>query len=78
MQAFLLDKDPRAAARVPDLLLDAAFSLRNSPRKGRPLRAGVRELIVPFGKGAYILRYSISEKNNLLLVARIWHSKEQR
>ena len=78
LQTFLLGKDAQAAARIPDLLFDAAVSLRNAPRKGRPVRASVRELIVPFGKGAYILRYSINEKENSLLIARIWHSRERR
>lgn len=78
LQAFLLGKDAQAAARVPDLIYDAAASLRHTPKKGRPVRANVRELIVPFGKGAYILRYSIKEKDNSLLIARIWHSRERR
>lgn len=78
LQAFLIEKDTQAAARVPDLIYDAAASLRDTPRKGRPVRASVRELIVPFGKGAYILRYSINEKADSLLIARIWHSRERR
>lgn len=78
LQAFLLDKDASAAARVPDLLYEAATSLRTAPRKGRPVRANIRELIVPFGKGAYVLRYIINDKENALLIVRIWHSRERR
>lgn len=77
LQSFLRDKDAKAAARVHDLLYDAAASLQDFPRKGRALGA-FRELIVPFGKGAYVLRYRIDEKNLAVFIARVWHSRERR
>jgi plasmid stabilization system protein ParE len=33
---------------------------------------------VPFGKGAYILRYRVEEAKDAIFVVRIWHSRERR
>ncbi len=78
LQDFLLDKNVKAALRVHDLLFDAAASLSNAPRKGRLLRKDVRELIVRFGKGAYILRYRLDRTANAVVILRVWHSRERR
>lgn len=78
LQDFLSAENTKAAARMHDLLLDAATSLRDAPRKGRPLRKGIRELIVRFGKGAYILRYRLDEASNTVFILRAWHSRERR
>ena len=75
---FLSPKNPAAADRVVDLLFESAKSLKDVPHKGRPLRHDFRELIVPFGRGAYVLRYRVEETNNTVLIIRIWHSREQR
>jgi hypothetical protein len=37
---------------------------------------GRRELFVPFGVGAYVLRYRLTGEN--LVVIRVWHSRESR
>lgn len=75
---FLSPKNPGAADRVADLLFESARSLKDAPHKGRPLQSGFRELIVPFGEGAYVLRYRVDEENDAVLIVRIWHSREQR
>lgn len=75
---FLFAKNPDAAGRVVDLLFESAGSLKAAPRKGRPVQSGFRELIVPFGKGAYVLRYRIDEAAAAVLIVRIWHSRERR
>jgi len=75
---FLSTKNADAADRVVDLLFESARSLKDASHKGRPLRSGFRELIVPFGKGAYVLRYRIDEAAGAILIVRIWHSRERR
>jgi plasmid stabilization system protein ParE len=42
---------------------------------GRP---EYRQLYVPFGKSAYVLRYRIDVDSNTLVVVRIWHGRENR
>lgn len=78
LHAFLSPKNPEAANRAVDLIYEGALSLRDGTGKGRPLRGGFRELIVPFGKGAYILRYRINEALDAVVVVRVWHSREKR
>jgi len=59
LQAFLRDKNPTAAQRVVTLLGSTMQSLDAFPHRGLPAGApGVRELIVPFGQSAYVLRYA--------------------
>ena len=76
---FLVEKDIEAAARCAGAVLDGAKLLEVSPRIGRPMPddTGRRELFIPFGAGAYILRY-ILESPDKVVVIRAWHSGEQR
>jgi plasmid stabilization system protein ParE len=37
---------------------------------------GRRELFIPFGAGAYVLRYRIDR--DTVIVIRVWHSREAR
>lgn len=78
LHAFLQPKNSDAARRAVQLIFDSALSLRGAPNKGRPLRAQFRELIVPFGKGAYVIRYRVYEDAQIIRVVRIWHSRERR
>jgi plasmid stabilization system protein ParE len=47
------------------------------PEIGRPMGdgSGRRELIVPFGAGAYVLRYML-DRDATPVVIRVWHSLE--
>ncbi|WP_081374181.1 type II toxin-antitoxin system RelE/ParE family toxin [Rhizobium leguminosarum] len=40
--------------------------------------AAYRQLFVPFGKNAYVLRYRIHEETDTLVVVRVWHGRENR
>jgi plasmid stabilization system protein ParE len=49
------------------------------PERGRPAeKAGYRELVAPFGRGAYVIRYRIDYGRDTVVIARIWHGREQR
>lgn len=79
LRAFLADKNPDAAQRAAASLIQAIQSLDMFPDRGRPTRtAGVRELIVPFGNSAYVLRYAYLADVDEVIVLRIWHGREQR
>jgi plasmid stabilization system protein ParE len=75
---FLLAKNPRAAERAVRAIQLGAEKLRQLPRSGRPMddESGRRELFVPFGVGAYVLRYMLHEAS--VVVLRVWHSREDR
>jgi plasmid stabilization system protein ParE len=78
LHQFLAPKDPAAANRMVDAVLEAMLTLKSAPEKGRRLSTGLRELIVPFGKGAYIVRYVVRKDEQRILITRIWHSRERR
>ena len=75
---FLLDRDPAAAGRAARAIRAGADRLLDSPEIGRPLADGTgrRELVIPFGAGAYVLRYRIHD--DTVVVIRVWHGREDR
>ncbi len=79
LHSFLKGKSPEAASRAAQTILKAAILLQSTPHIGRPMpdETGRRELFVPFGAGAYVLRY-IQEDKNTVVVIRVWHSREDR
>uniref|UniRef100_UPI00402B47DB type II toxin-antitoxin system RelE/ParE family toxin n=1 Tax=Methylomonas sp. PHL2-19 TaxID=3438878 RepID=UPI00402B47DB len=78
LRAFLQEKNPKAAARAGQTLRDGARYLAGFPEVGRPMNDGSerRELFLPFGAGAYVLRYRID--GEIIVIIRVWHSKEMR
>jgi plasmid stabilization system protein ParE len=79
LHAFLYDKDEKAAARAAATILKGAKLLKASPRLGRPMpdETGRRELFVPFGAGAFVLRYRLQDDKTIVVI-RVWHSRESR
>ena len=78
LDEFLRSKN-EASANSVSLLLDAAVArLERFPKLGKPLgdHAPFRELTVPFGGGAYVVRYRSSGSD--VVVVRVWHSRERR
>ncbi|MCY1646825.1 type II toxin-antitoxin system RelE/ParE family toxin [Caulobacter sp. SL161] len=73
---WLFERDARAAARLGPLLESAIDSLTEAPSRGRPVGPTTREISIPFGQSAYVMRYRLSGSN--VYVTRIWHSLEQR
>jgi plasmid stabilization system protein ParE len=79
LRVFLAEHNPHASTRAASAIIDAAESLLDFPRRGAPcLVHGARELLVPFGSGAYLMRYAILEESDELIILRIWHSRETR
>lgn len=76
--AFLAKTDPGAVAKAGVRLKQAFLSLSKYPLAGYPLGdlPRFRELIWPFGKGHYVIRYRL-EKDAVNIV-HLWHSREDR
>jgi len=67
---------PRNAAAA---IGNAIRSLDLFPERGRQSGAGdTRELVVPFGRSAYIVRYAILTEAKEIVILRVWHGREQR
>lgn len=53
------------------------MSLRDLSERARPAAVvGLRELLVPFGRGAYVIQYQVDP--DTVVVLRIFHSLEDR
>lgn len=79
LRKFLEVKDPGAARRIVHLLLAAIESLQRFPDRGRSLPGGMlRELVVPFGDFAYVIRYAHLPERDRVVIVRVWHGRESR
>jgi plasmid stabilization system protein ParE len=79
LRAFLLERHPQASQRAVAAIIRAIDSLHVFPERGRPAPvAGMRELIVPFGRSAYVVRFAFDAARDELVVLRIWHGREER
>jgi len=74
---FLRDMSPDAARKASATILDGADRLQDHPKIGKPLDDERREWFIPFGVGAYVLRYRMDSDGNPVVV-RVWHSREHR
>jgi plasmid stabilization system protein ParE len=76
---FVVDKSPAVAQRVVTILSDAIQSLEYLPERGRPSgQGGSRELVVPFGKTAFVVRYVYFAQAEEIVIVRIWDGRELR
>ncbi len=77
---FLYLENPMAAKKVRPVIDKGARLLMDSPKAGirMSMVSERRELTIPFGKGAYILRYEPDYGAQVIRILRIWHSKEKR
>ncbi|MBS0361939.1 MAG: type II toxin-antitoxin system RelE/ParE family toxin [Proteobacteria bacterium] len=76
LPAFLEFKSASAASRARHVLIAALETLAQFPLRGRMVRAGLWELVAPFGRDAFLLRYRVSDSE--VFVTRIRHSREAR
>ena len=78
LYGFLIGKDALAAERAMRAISSSADRLQDLPQVGRPMGddTGRRELIVPCGAGAYVLRYRVHR--DAVVIIRVWHSREVR
>jgi plasmid stabilization system protein ParE len=74
---FLGDKSPRSAVRAGEAIEGGVRSLAQFAERGRqaPIE-GLREIVVAFGRSAYVIQYRIAEDE--VVVARVFHSLERR
>ena len=75
---FLRERDPRAAARAIRAIQLGAQRLLEFPHLGKRMDDETEryEVSVPFGAGAYVLRYRLHAET--IVVIRVWHSREER
>ena len=71
---FVAEKNPAAADRIRQQLLDSFQTLLKQPMGGKPVKSlPVRQWVA----GDYVIRYLIENEQNLIIV-RIWQGREDR
>lgn len=79
LRLFLADKNPAAAQRAIASLIEAIDSLPSFPDRSKPSSVpGLRDLIVPFGHSAYVMRFEHDSEQQRIVIVRIWHGREAR
>jgi plasmid stabilization system protein ParE len=79
LRAFVADKNPSAAQHAISGIVQAIDSLTAFPDRGRPSGvAGLRELVVPFGRSAYVVRFAHDPQRQEIVIVRLWHGREAR
>lgn len=73
---FLVASDPLAAAETADLLIEAISLLDRHPLIGRPVEAGLRELLISRGKTGYAALYRFRESDDVVMILAIRHQRE--
>jgi plasmid stabilization system protein ParE len=75
---FLIETSPSTAAAALRAIRGGAARLAEHPWIGRRMddETERRELVLPFGAGAYVVRYRIEHETVVIL--RVWHGREDR
>lgn len=73
---FLLQDHPEAAVATFDVVTSAVDVLVSHPLIGRPLEAGLRELVISRGKSGYVALYEFRELEDIVIVLAIRHQRE--
>ena len=73
--SFLAQKNPAAARRLGDALLDTALSLAQMPNRGVVVRArtGIRKLA---HRPYHLIFYRVDETRRLVEIARFWDGRQ--
>jgi len=75
---FIKVNDTDTAARALRAIVSAGESLKQNSRRGTIVDeiAGIRKLLVSFGKYGFIIHYTILEDD--ILILRVYHGRENR
>jgi plasmid stabilization system protein ParE len=73
---FLADRDPAAAAATIGLIEEAVAILARHPLIGRPVEAGLRELVISRGRTGYLALYSFEATHDVALILALRHQRE--
>lgn len=76
LHRFLAEKDVTIGSRALDEIYASLVPLTRMPKIGRPVQAGLRELIIDFGNSGYLALYDFDETAGEIVVLAVRHQKE--
>jgi plasmid stabilization system protein ParE len=74
---FLLEAYPEYAFDTADIVVGALETLAAHPKIGRPVRKGLRELVISRGSTGCVALYHYDEAQDIAVVLRIRHQRER-
>lgn len=74
---FLLARSAAQAREAGPLIVDALKTLVRHPLIGRPVEAGLRELLISRGRSGYVALYRYDPSRDTVLVLAIRHQREE-
>lgn len=79
LRTFLSTQNPLAAADALVAIWSAIDDVERFPKLGMPTDdPEIRQLLIRFGKAGYVIRYVYDVTTDVIVVTRIWHSRESR
>ena len=73
---FIAVENPIAAGAAGAVILDAIEILERHPLIGRPVRGGLRELVISHGRAGYVALYRASAAADRVEILAIRHQRE--
>lgn len=73
---FLEAQEPGSAAAAVSLIREAVSVLVRHPLMGRPVEAGLRELVISRGRTGYLALYRFVEARDVVVVLALRHQRE--
>jgi addiction module RelE/StbE family toxin len=76
---FFIDQNPpipQMALEILELIEEAVSILKRHPLMGRPVKSGLRELVISRGRTGYLALYSFETPQNAILILGIRHQRE--
>lgn len=68
---------PHVKDKMIDCLSENIGNLATMPKLGKPSeRKPFRELVIPFGRSAYVVLYQFNEQTDTVEIARLRHGRE--
>ncbi len=78
LREFIQPHNSKAMANAAQRIIKSANLLLDNPHLGHPIEdmPEFNQLLIPFGRSSYILRYRIDGKK--IIILRIWRTLENR
>lgn len=78
LYTFIENENPPILPRAADKILRSFEIIKKFPQAGYVLEQlpPFRELLVPFGRGNYVIRYRVEK--GVVYIVHLWHSREDR
>lgn len=73
---FVAENDPRSGRKAVEAIRGGVESLADHPLIGRPISAGLRELVISFGRSGYVALYWYAAERDEVQILAIRHQRE--